>query len=162
MELVLNRYAVAVTAHGQDDGALIATVPLHQEDAMWGRGTRLAMALGLGLAVAGCASETDDTPKNAFGEGTATVVVQNNNWADMTVYAVRNGLRMRLGMVVSMGAQRFKLPRNALGGAGDLRLLADPIGSDAVFRTQPLLVAPGQLIEFTLQNNLAHSTSTVW
>lgn len=130
---------------------------------MWGRGTRLAMALGLALAITGCASAAYDTPANAAtGDGAATVVVQNNNWSDMTVYALRNGVRMRLGMVVSMGAERFTLPRMLMSGAGEFRLIADPIGSSEAFRTPPLMVAPGQRVELTLQNSLALSTSSVW
>ncbi len=130
---------------------------------MWRRGTGLAMAVVLGAASGACSTATENGPANAFAGATAaTVVVSNDNWHDMRVYATRNGMRVRLGTVTSMSSQKFNLPGGLLGGAGELHLLADPIGSPNGYRSQPLLVRSGQMIEVNLRNNLALSTASVW
>lgn len=129
---------------------------------MWRRSRALAMASLLIAAGGACSSASDGRPANAFAGETATrVVVNNNNWSDMTVYATRDGATVRLGSVTSMSSARFELPA-AMLGAGELRLIADPLGSTSTYRTQPVLVTRGQAIEFTLQNNLALSTLSVW
>lgn len=130
---------------------------------MWRRSTRLAMAFTLAGVGGGCSSAMEREPANAFaGETEATVLVTNNNWSDMTVYASRNGAVMRLGTVTSMTTERFTLPSPLVVGSGNLQLVADPLGSTNTYRTQPLLVSPGQQVEFILQNNLALSTLSVW
>lgn len=130
---------------------------------MWGRSTRLAMAFALAGVSGGCSTAMEREPANAFtGSTDATVLVTNNNWSDMTVYASRNGTVIRLGMVTSMSSERFALPSHLVVGSGNLQLIADPIGSTNKYRTQPLLVSPGQRVEFVLQNNLALSTLAVW
>jgi hypothetical protein len=120
--------------------------------------------MGVAVIAAGsaCSSAMEERPANAFtGAAATTVMVNNNNWSDMTVYATRNGATVRLGSVTSMSTARFELPV-AMLGAGELRLIADPLGSTSTYRTQPVLVTRGQEIEFTLQNNLALSTLSVW
>lgn len=90
------------------------------------------------------------------------VEVENNNWADVVVYGVRNGVRTRLGTVTSMGRERFVLPAGLLGGGADLRLLADPIGGATPYLFPPVLVQRGQRIELRLENNLRMSSVAVW
>lgn len=119
----------------------------------------------LALIVAGCASAggaraAKDDP-GFTGSERAEIVVQNSNWLDMNVYAVRGGSRMRLGTVNSMASERFRLPRHMVDGVGGLRLLADPIGSRDVYFSQPILIGPGQRVEWKLENNLALSSFTV-
>jgi hypothetical protein len=90
------------------------------------------------------------------------VKVTNNNWADMVVYAVRSGIRHRLGTVTSMQTQLLRVPRNIVSPTGDLQLLADPIGSPEPYVSPRLMTAPGQRVEFVIQNHLAISSVSVW
>ncbi len=91
-----------------------------------------------------------------------SVRVTNHNWMDVTVYALRAGSSYRLGNVTSMRASRFRLP-SALGAyTGDLRLMADPIGSRDSFVTPSIQVSPGQTIDFTVENHLEISSVAVW
>jgi hypothetical protein len=130
---------------------------------MWRRGSSLAMAVALAAVTGACASVAENRAGNAFvGDTPSTVVVSNDNWHDMRVYAVRNGSRVRLGTVTSMARETFKLPESLLGGAGELQLQADPIGASTGYRSPPLLVRSGQQVEFILRNNLALSTTSVW
>jgi len=122
-----------------------------------------------GLAAAaiiagGCASATGATTGatqsqdvDAASERTM-IRVNNYNWSDMTVYVVRDGTRMRLGSVSSLETRMFEVPTSYLISAGEVRLVADPIGSTRVFTSPPLLIAQGQGAEWRLENSLALSS----
>ena len=89
------------------------------------------------------------------------VQVRNNNWADMTVYVESNGTRSRLGTVTSTAARVFRIPRMLLASSGTIRLVADPIGPNETFVTQPLQVWAGQRVQFSIENHLAISSVSV-
>jgi FtsP/CotA-like multicopper oxidase with cupredoxin domain len=80
----------------------------------------------------------------------------------MTVYAVRGTSRIRLGMVTSMATQVFRLPEAVAGGAGGVRLLADPIGGSEQFLTPAMRVSPGDEVKLEIQNQLQISTVSIW
>ena len=100
-------------------------------------------------------------PSTGFTTDKTMLVVENNNWADMTMYLIRNGTRMRIGSVPSLGTERFVLSEAMIGGVGDIRILADPIGSSATWLSQPLVVMPGQEVRFRLENNVQLSSYSV-
>jgi len=111
----------------------------------------------------GCASAA----KKSGGEAahindSATMVVENNNWQDMTVYLVRNGIRQRLGSVPSMGRANFRLGPGLIGGSGEIRLLADPLGSNVKFLSEPILIFAGRQVRFKVENNLSVSSYMVY
>lgn len=83
--------------------------------------------------------------------------MDNHMWQDVTVYALRRGSRVRLGTVTSMNTERFTL---AVGvtGAHELVLLVDPIGSQETFRSEPVMVEAGDVIEWDLLNNILRSS----
>jgi hypothetical protein len=119
----------------------------------------IAAAIGVGAcSSAGSGPSVGPTP----AEESTTVEVRNYNWSDMVVYAVHGGMRHRLGMVTSMTTQELTLPRWLVQPGREVRLATDPIGSTATFTTEPILVAPGQRIEFTVQNHLSISSYAVW
>ena len=92
----------------------------------------------------------------------ATLLVENNNWQDMTLYLLRDGMRTRLGSVTAMGRGRFVLPAAAVMGSGDVRIVADPLGSSQVWTSQPIHVMPGQHVRFKLENNVHLSSYSVY
>ena len=107
------------------------------------------------MALVACAG-----PRRApglFGEPRATsntpVVVNNNNWASVVVYAVNLGTVYRLGSVETGSTATFMLPTSALSD-GDLELRAHPFGQLRDYSTGPILFAPGETIEFTVENLL--------
>ena len=133
---------------------------------MWGQTKKLAMVLAIAGSLSACASQggMQGMAGNAFtGEvGTdAAIEVTNYNWADMTVYAVRNGTRVRLGSVMSMSTEQFQLPRGMVGTT-DMRIMADPVGSRHAYHTRPVLVVPGQTLQLRLENNIELSSVSVW
>jgi hypothetical protein len=112
------------------------------------------------IIAGGCASATGTTQhQNADAASDRTMIrVNNHNWSDMTVYLVRNGARMRLGSVSSLDTRTFEVPNSLLVSTGEVRLVADPIGSTRVFTSPPLLIAQGQGAEWRLENSLALSS----
>ena len=91
-----------------------------------------------------------------------TVRVRNDNWHDITVYAVRGGYRRRLGLVNSFAKREFTLPPNFLIPSDELRLIADPIGRRATFVSEPLVVNPGDIVEWRLRNNIRLSNIFIY
>jgi hypothetical protein len=119
-----------------------------------------AVAVAALTLVSGCAGTGAAGGGAPHGEKAATVVVSNHNWLDMSIYLVRAGTPFRLGAVTSMQTRRFRLPLLA-AGAGDNVLRAEPLGSRTAHTSEPLLIGPGDELEWRLEANLIHSTIRV-
>ena len=104
--------------------------------------------------------ERSETPPTVSQRTTVHVI--NNNWHDITVYAVRGGYRRRLGLVNSFAKREFTLPPNFLIPSDELRLIADPIGRRGAFVSQPLLVNAGDVVEWRLRNNIRLSNIFIY
>lgn len=90
-----------------------------------------------------------------------TINVSNSNPLDMTVYAVNQSMRIRLGTVSTASTQRFTLSLHQISPTGELQLLADPVGSRRTFTSEPIHVFAGQAVEWVLQADLRQSTLTI-
>jgi hypothetical protein len=123
--------------------------------------TRKAAALLLlaMLVTASCARSRKNR-QNAVDEPTI-VVVENNNWLETTVYALRSGTRLRLGTVPTGKTLEFTLPAGFTTGAS-IQLIADPIGTSRTFRSEMLAVGPGRQVQLRVENNLRMSTVSVY
>ncbi len=99
--------------------------------------------------------ERSETPRT-------TVRVINDNWNDITVYAVRNGYRRLLGHVTSFSSRELTLPRTLLIPNNELRLIADPIGRRGVYVSEPLVVNAGDVVEWRLRNNIGLSNIFIY
>jgi hypothetical protein len=117
--------------------------------------------LTVGLA-AGCATFRSHPDQNA--ETTAapiTLFVKNYNWSTIHVYVMGSGQTVSLGQITSMDTATFEVPHSALATGGTLRLIADPIGSTSGYISEPVIVAAGDRIEWTIQNRLSQSSVVV-
>jgi hypothetical protein len=85
-----------------------------------------------------------------------TITVVNHNTLDVTLYNVRQGRRERLGDVTAAMSNSFKLPLRRLPG-NELQLYADPIGSNRGVTSEVLRLSPGDVVEWTLETDLARS-----
>src|SRR5690606_36702747 len=77
---------------------------------------RSLLAILLAVGVLGACSRNSE-PRNGPEVGEmrdARVDVSNFNWLDMAIYAVRGGMRVRLGTVTSMNRERFTIPPNLM------------------------------------------------
>ena len=88
------------------------------------------------------------------------VEVQNHNWSDITVYLMSGGLPQRLGMVTALGSATFDFSSHRLNSSAGVRLRALPVAGRA-FTTETILVLPGQVITWTLENDLDRSSFSV-
>ncbi len=127
----------------------------------------LSVALAMAAVAGGCA-----TGRGVVADGgdfaqaaparTAIVHVNNQNWQDVDVFAVREGMNVRLGMVTAMGGGDFKLPETFLVGSPNVQLRINPIGSNGGYLTQSILVAPGQTVDLRIENNLNLTSYSVY
>lgn len=93
--------------------------------------------------------------------GAVLVEVTSHNWNDITVYLVAGGLPQRLGMVSALGAASFDFPSVRLNNSAGVRLRALPVAGKA-FTSETILVQPGQVISWVLENNLSTSSFSVY
>ena len=110
-------------------------------------------------AVAGCRSGTpfdlDPQSGNAVG-----LVVKNDNYADMDVYAVSDGLPTRVGTVTGLSSKTFSVNDSFTKGT-DFRIVATPIGGNGRASTGPIVAGAGQTIYFTINTTLRTSTVSI-
>ena len=114
-------------------------------------------ALMLLAAPAGCIKHSviPDEPD------VVTISVSNSNPLDMTVYAVNQSMRIRLGTVSTASTQRFTLQLHQISPTGELQLLADPVGSRRTYTSELIHVFAGQAVEWVLQADLRQSSLTI-
>jgi hypothetical protein len=132
---------------------------------MWQSQTAL-IALAI-LAATGCGSsngaKTAPEPKSSASTAQQTgptVQIDNQNFADMSIYVLRSGQRIFVGQATGLTQTSLTIPSGVASADGRVRLLADPIGG-AEPVTTPLLVVPrGQQIYWTIGSDPATSTAT--
>jgi hypothetical protein len=95
-----------------------------------------------------CAGRAQDTGTEPAGP--AMVRVENQGFADMVIYAVSGGQRVRLGLATGNSTKTFTVPRYLTAGAGPVRFLADPIGGDRTPVSEEMSVRPGDLVTLTI------------
>lgn len=122
--------------------------------------TRMMQMLALGSLVLLPASANASGHERTVGPPIA-LTVQNDNFYDVHVYAMRDGVYESMGMVLSFTTARFEIPERFTTAGADFRLLADPIGGSGVYVSDPILIAPGQGLKLTVQNALDLSTVIV-
>lgn len=123
------------------------------------RGLRLVIglfAVTAALTTASACSHADEAAGDVSPSNAIFVKIANNNFLDMNVYSVVQGLQTRLGMVTGNGTGNFVIDRS-LGGS-DVRIIATPIGGSGRATTGSLAVSPGQTIDFRIGPQLANST----
>ena len=102
----------------------------------------LLLALVATAPVAACsrARAADQAP---MPDVAATLRVENRAFLDMVIYLVSDaGVRQRLGTVTGNSTARFTLPASATS-FGNVRFLADPIGSRGTPISEQIAVHPG-------------------
>lgn len=118
----------------------------------------LAFAILLAGSMAcrsGSPFELDPQSGNAVG-----LVVKNDNYADMDVYAVSDGLPTRIGTVSGLTTRSFWINDSFTKGT-DFRIVATPIGGNGRASTGAISVAAGQTIFFTIHTTLRASTVSI-
>lgn len=106
-----------------------------------------SLTLILAAALAACTS----TPRNEAADllDRTTVTVDNQSFSDMTIYASR-GQRVRLGTATGHTKTVFTLPPSLLRGTGQVRFVADPVGSNRTSVSEEITVSPGDNLVLTI------------
>lgn len=126
------------------------------------RSHRFAISLLAVLATVSAASACSHNGQAAGDLAPATAIglsVTNQNFSDMDVYAVSDGLATRLGTVTGNNSRNFTL--NASLATRDLRIVATPIGGNGRASTGEVIVSPGQTIDFRIGSTLRNSTVSI-
>ena len=118
-------------------------------------------ALFLGVA-AGCHQSVGArASEGSVPDGEVTVRVINHSWLDVTVYIVQGTRRERLGSATATATTTFTVALRRLANGGEYRLLGDPVGSRTSVRSEPLYAQDGDVVTWTLEDNLARSSIDV-
>lgn len=120
---------------------------------------RIALLAVLAAALAaGCATFGSHSREGGEADTGVTLFVKNYSWSTMHVYVMGSGQTISLGQLSSMNTSTFAVPRSALASGNSIRLIADPIGSTSAYISEPVLVAAGDRVEWTIQNQLSQSS----
>jgi hypothetical protein len=108
---------------------------------------------GAGLTACGHTNEAggEVVPASAIG-----LDVKNQNFLDVDVFSIVDGLSTRLGTVTGNGSRHFLL--DPMVGSRDFHLIAVPIGGSGRASSGPVSVGSGQTIVFTVGAVLQNSS----
>jgi hypothetical protein len=94
-------------------------------------------------------------------DGPVTIVVENRNFLDVTVYAVLGSGRVRLGQVTGSSSATFDVPLRRISASGDVRFNVDPIGSNRTWTSDALHLYAGQEVELIVESDVRRSPFSV-
>jgi len=124
------------------------------------RSSRFLIALFAAFALSGSACARTGQAAGDLAPATSIgLSVMNQNFLDMDVYAVSDGLATRLGTVTGNSNRSFSLHSSL--ASRDLRIVATPIGGNGRASTGEVVVSPGQTIEFRIGSILRNSSVSV-
>jgi hypothetical protein len=115
-------------------------------------GFALAAAVAIGLTSCASGAASDDDPYASGGVGTRdiTVLVENLNTSDATLYMIWGaGNRVRLGRINSLSSAEFTTRWYYPDVRMEARFLAG-----RTYTTHSLPVSPGEILELKLPGNL--------
>jgi len=118
------------------------------------------VALALIVVLAGCARNKGHDDDFYPRIDPIPIHVRNENFLDMNVAVVSNGVSRRLGLVAGNSSADFKVDWAVANGQG-IALTATPIGGRGVAGSGSLNVSPGQVVEFKIGSVLRQSTAMV-
>jgi hypothetical protein len=90
-----------------------------------------------------------------------TFRIVNHGRLDLVIYVVQSGARDRLGQSTASTTTPFTYAMRRFGAGHEYYLVADPVGSLTTGRSETLVAAKGQLIIWTLEDDLKRSTIEV-
>ena len=134
---------------------------------MRGQKTMIALRTHLVAAVtaatlAACAPLAEQAALNT-PETRTTLVVENSNSSAMVIYLLRGSTRARLGSVPSMTTSKFPITDILAGGPyGEVRIVADPVGSSRAYTSEIINLVPGAEVQLNLADNLRLSHYSVF
>ena len=86
------------------------------------------------------------------GDNRTTVVVDNQNLNEMTIYAYQGTQRLRLGRVRGSATTELKIPTSIVSGPVQMRFYAEPMvtGGQRSYISEMIPVQPGDQVDFLI------------
>jgi len=115
------------------------------------RCSKAAFMAALFASASSCASvrhPSDDIP--APSATPATVHVENGRYADLIIMVLRASEQVQLGTVNSESSATFALPAAFANPAAPIRLVAAPIGGQALPISEEVTVYPGDRVNLVI------------
>jgi hypothetical protein len=86
------------------------------------------------------------------GSDKTTVVVDNQNLNEMTIYAYQGTQRMRLGRVRGTATTELRIPTSIVSGPVQMRFYAEPMvtGGQRAYLSETIPVQPGDQVDFLI------------
>jgi hypothetical protein len=120
------------------------------------------VTVALLLATGACAGPRQQVSDAAApGAGEFTLVVNNRHPLDVNVFLSRDSQADRVGTVSTATSETLVLPARMLGQGGLVRLIAEPIGADTRYTTEPVHLQPGQRLEVNVEAVISRSNYSV-
>jgi hypothetical protein len=81
-----------------------------------------------------------------------TVVVDNQNLNEMTIYAYQGTQRMRLGRARASATTELRIPSSMVSGVVQMRFYAEPMvtGGQRAYLSEMIPVQPGDQVDFLI------------
>jgi len=111
--------------------------------------TRVLPALLLAATLA-CAHSQQKPNSGTERTGPTLLKVENQGFADMNIFVLSEGRRVRLGTVTGNTTATFTIPADLVGGAREMRFLADPIGGSSRPVSDDISVLPGDHVSLVI------------
>jgi hypothetical protein len=117
-------------------------------------------AMIVGTLVGTSALSPSVSPSARTPVAKAVVFVANHNVLDIDILVMVGSSKHRLGTVVTSQNQEFVLPDQAVG-TGQVRMIAEPVGSREAFVSDPLTVNDGERVSLEVATHLPQSSVRV-
>lgn len=100
-------------------------------------------------------------PESATPTGDPVTVLVTNSFAlPVEIRAIGSGINQRLGTVLPGMSARFTITQTMSIG-GSVELVADAGAASRPYRSPPMLMAPGSVVDFVVATQLLNSTATI-
>ena len=128
------------------------------------RAFRTTLGIALAAAMLGCRGSQfpEDMLSEASPTETVILDVQNHNWADVIIYVVHDGRRMRLNTVRATRTTSLIIPPRLIGQVGNLQLIARRVGAYDRYISPSISIRTGSTVVLTLESDLSRSSVAVW
>ena len=117
-------------------------------------------ALLAAASLVSCTSAANSHAGSAPEPSFIRLTVTNQNWLDVTVYAVRGGSRYRIGNAGGNSSASLRIPAN-LVVSGAVQLLVDPIGSQEAYTTGAIMVSADESVQLNVAPRIPMSSYAV-
>jgi hypothetical protein len=114
----------------------------------------IALVLWSANACAPAHQDTRTAPMAALPTTQLRVQVINQHPAPVSVSLFDSGLKVRLGMVLSMGSEVFHVRGSVVSHDRELRLIVEPVAASEVYVSDVIRVAPGQHVRLQVGSHV--------